>query len=142
MDGIAVDAALTVGARETSPMSLRVGTDACWVDTGDPLPEGRNAVIMAEHVQALEDGTLEILAPVAPWEHVRSMGEDIVATEMVVPEGRALSAVDLGAITAAGCAEVRVRRRPRVAIVPTGTELVEPGTPLKPGDIVDFNSVV
>src|SRR5947207_7451350 len=97
---------------------------------------------MAEQVQDLGEGRLEILASVAPWQHVRPMGEDVVATELVLPENHALSAVDLGALIAAGHTSVPVRRRPRVAILPTGSELVEPGQPLKPGDIVDFNSVV
>jgi putative molybdopterin biosynthesis protein len=142
MDGIAVRAEETVGASETSPVQLKVGDQATWVDTGDPLPPSTNAVIMAEHVQEIGHGVLEILAPVAPWSHVRSMGEDIVASELVLPESHRLTAVDLGAVTAAGFTHLGVRRRPRVAVLPTGTELVQPGTPLKPGDIVDFNSVV
>src|SRR5919201_241505 len=142
MDGIAVRAEVTVCATETAPVHLKVGEPATWVDTGDPLPPDTNAVIMAEHLQELREGLLEILAPVAPWQHVRPMGEDVVASELVLPEGRRLTAVDLGAITAAGHTRICVRRRPRVAVLPTGTELVEPGTPLKPGLIVDFNSVV
>ena len=142
MDGIAVRAEDTLGASESSPLQLRVGQQATWVDTGDALPPETNAVIMAEHVQDLGDGRLEILASVAPWQHVRPMGEDLVATELVLPENHALSAVDLGAIVAAGHTCVSVRRRPRVAILPTGSELVEPGAPMPPGAIVDFNSVV
>jgi putative molybdopterin biosynthesis protein len=143
MDGIAVRAEDTLGASETAPGHLTVGAQAIWVDTGDPLPPETNAVIMAENVQDLGDGRLEILASVAPWQHVRPMGEDVVATELVLPANHLLTAVDLGAVVAAGHTHVRVRRRPRVAILPTGTELVEAGkTPLEPGDIVDFNSVV
>ncbi|MCC7106745.1 MAG: molybdopterin biosynthesis protein [Chloroflexi bacterium] len=140
MDGIAVRAEETVGASETNPLRLTVGMQATWVDTGDPLPPDANAVIMVEHVQTIDDATLEIMAPVAPWQHVRAMGEDIVATELVVPEGHLLTPVDLGAVVAAGLSEVAVRRRPRIAVLATGSELVEPGTPLKPGDIVEFNS--
>jgi putative molybdopterin biosynthesis protein len=143
MDGIAVRAEDTLGASETAPGCLEVGAQAIWVDTGDPLPPETNAVIMAENVQDLGDGRLEILASVAPWQHVRPMGEDVVATELVLPANHVLTAVDLGAIVAAGHTSVSVRRRPRVAILPTGTELVEAGkAPLEPGDIVDFNSVV
>lgn len=143
MDGIAVRAEETLGASESAPMQLRVGEQATWVDTGDPLPPETNAVIMAEQVQDLGDGRLEILASVAPWQHVRPMGEDLVATELVLPENHVLSAVDLGALVAAGHTRVAVRRKAKVAIVPTGTELVEGGTtPLNPGAIVDFNSVV
>ena len=143
MDGIAVRADETLGASETSPLQLAVGTQATWVDTGDPLPPDTNAVIMAEQVQDLGDGRLEIMAAVAPWQHVRPMGEDLVATELVLPENHTLSAVDLGAVTAAGHTCIDVRCRPRVAILPTGSELVEAGrAPLQPGAIVDFNSVV
>src|SRR5437870_11684794 len=143
MDGIAVRADETLGASETSPLQLAVGTQATWVDTGDPLPPDTNAVSMATQVQDLGDGRLEILAAVAPWQHVRPMGEDLVATELVLPENHLLGAVDLGALVAAGHTSLKVRRQPTVAILPTGTELVEAGaTPLQPGAIVDFNSVV
>src|SRR5919204_5951222 len=86
MDGIAVRAEETLGASETSPLQLRLGSQASWVDTGDPLPPDTNAVIMAEQVEDLGDDRLEILAAVAPWQHVRPMGEDLVATELVLPE--------------------------------------------------------
>lgn len=142
MDGIAVRAEDTLGATETAPARLELGRQAVWVDTGDPLPGAMNAVIMAEHVQEVEHEHVEIVGAVAPWQYVRAMGEDVVATEMVLPENRPLGAVDLGAIAAAGHTLVRVRRRPSVAILPTGSELVEPGSPLTPGAIVDFNSVV
>ncbi|MBV9169856.1 MAG: molybdopterin biosynthesis protein [Chloroflexi bacterium] len=143
MDGIAVQAEATYGASETNPLRLKVGAEAMWVDTGDPLPPETNAVIMAEQVQEVAERTeVEIMAPVAPWQHVRPMGEDVVATELVLPANHCLSAVDLGAAVAAGHTRVTVRRRPHVAVIPTGSELVEPGSDLKPGDIVDFNSVV
>jgi molybdopterin molybdotransferase/putative molybdopterin biosynthesis protein len=142
MDGIAVRAADTIGASESAPLTLRLNDQATWVDTGDPLPPETNAVIMAEQVQEVGADRLEILASVAPWQHVRPMGEDLVATELVLPENHALTAIDLGAVIAAGHTCVRVRRRPRIAILPTGSELVEPGQPLRPGDIVDFNSIV
>jgi putative molybdopterin biosynthesis protein len=142
MDGIAVRSEDTLGASETSPLRLRLGAQATWVDTGDPLPPRTNAVIMAEQVQELPGDVVEIMASVAPWQHVRPMGEDVVATELVLPENHLLGPVDLGALIAAGHTRVHVRRRPTVAILPTGSELVEPGAPLRPGDIVDFNSVV
>src|SRR5436190_3238437 len=141
MDGAAVRAEDTLGASEATPIRLRVRDQAAFVDTGDPLPPGTNAVIMIEHVQQLGD-EIEIMAPVAPWQHVRSMGEDIVATELVLPEGKTLGPVDLGAAAASGRAQIAVRRKPRVAIFPTGSELVEPGTNVKPGDIIEFNSLM
>ncbi|MBM3946628.1 MAG: molybdopterin biosynthesis protein, partial [SAR202 cluster bacterium] len=141
MDGIAVRAEETVGATETSPVRLRHETQFHRVDTGDPVPLGFNAVVMAEHVHDADGATVELQAPVAPWQHVRPLGEDIVATELVVPENHRLRPVDLGAIAASGVTEVAVRRCPRVAVIPTGSELVPPGGPLKPGDIVEYNSL-
>lgn len=145
MDGYAVLAERARGASETRPVRLRIGQAAFYVDTGDPLPQGTNAVIMVEDVQVIGEGgeqEIEILAPVAPWQHVRAMGEDMVATELILPANRLLRAQDIGAAAGAGHAELLVRRRPRVAILPTGTELVAPGSALNPGDIVEYNSLV
>jgi putative molybdopterin biosynthesis protein len=153
MDGYAVRAADTVGATETSPLTLTLtdgpapgGRAAQPVNTGHPLPPWANAVIMIEHVQPVESGgrpAIVIRAAVAPWQHVRPMGEDIVATELVLPANHLLRPVDLGAIAGAGYAEVAVYRRPRVAIIPTGSELVpvEHGAPA-PGQIIEYNSLV
>lgn len=142
MDGIAVRAADTVGARETAPVKLTPGEQAVWVDTGNAMPPEFDAVIMVEVVDETADGGLEIRAPVAPYQHVRPLGEDIVATELVLPENHLLRPVDLGACAAAGLDAVAVRRRPRVAVIPTGSELVPAGSALEPGDIVEFNSLV
>jgi putative molybdopterin biosynthesis protein len=147
MDGVAVRAAETVGATETRPLTLTIGDQAVWVDTGDPLPAGYDAVIMIEHLHQVDDDHLQIMASVAPWQHVRPLGEDIVATELVLPENHRLTPVDLGACAAAGLVELPLRRLPQVAIIPTGNELVplggglKPGD-LKPGDIVEFNSLM
>jgi putative molybdopterin biosynthesis protein len=139
---VALRAVDTVGASETNPLRLRLGDQAVWVDTGDPLLPGLDAVVMIEHVQDLGQGDIEIMQAVAPWQHVRPLGEDIVATELVLPAGHLLGPFDLGAIAAAGHTQVEVHRQPRVAILPTGTELVAPGAELKPGDIVEFNSIM
>src|SRR5690349_21011345 len=165
MDGVAVRASDTFGASEISPRRLAVGSQAIWVDTGDPLPPDSDAVIMAEHVQTIDEQTIEIVAAVAPWQHVRPLGEDIVATELVLPENHRLRPVDLGALAAAGHVDVAVRRCPRVAIIPTGTELVSlenkddgrwkvddkdasssivhrPSSIPPPGAIIEFNSLI
>ncbi len=148
VDGYAVVAEETVGATETSPKRLRLGKQAVYVDTGDPLPQGKNAVLMREHVNLVrEEGddvpptTIEIIQPIAPWKNVRLMGEDIVISQLIVPTNHKLRPQDVGAIAGAGHESVIVRRRPRVAIQPTGTELVPPGAPLHPGDIIEFNSL-
>ncbi|MEW6307829.1 MAG: molybdopterin biosynthesis protein [Bacillota bacterium] len=140
MDGVAVRAAVTRGASEASPLKLVLGRDAIPVDTGDVLPPGADAVIMAEDLHETA-GHVEIMAAAAPWQHVRPIGEDVVASEVVVPQGQRLSAYDLGALLAAGLTDVEVRRRPLVTIIPTGTELVEPGAASPaPGAVIEFNS--
>ena len=141
MDGAAVRSRETVGATETSPVRLRLRDQAAWVDTGDPVPPGFDAVVMMEHLHRVGD-EIELQASVAPWQHIRPLGEDIVATELVLPEGHVLRPQDLGAIAASGLSEVTVRRKPRVAIIPTGSELVPTGQALKPGDIIEYNSLM
>ena len=144
MDGIAVHAADTVGATETAPVTLSVGAQAVWVDTGDAMPPGANAVVMIEHVQreAGDASIVRVLEAVAPWQHVRPLGEDIVATELVLPENHRISPVDLGACAAAGLTSIPVRRRPSVSIIPTGNELVPIHATRRPGDIPEFNSLI
>jgi len=145
MDGYAVRSEETRGASETSPLLLRVGEQAIPVDTGDPLPLGMNAVIMIENTQPVwQEGVdyIEILSAVAPWADVRPMGEDMVATELVLPANHRLRPQDVGAIAGSGHTQVTVYRRPRVAILPTGTELVKPGSALQPGDIIEYNSLM
>ncbi|MBN2471680.1 MAG: molybdopterin biosynthesis protein, partial [Anaerolineae bacterium] len=133
MDGYAVRARDTRGATETAPVLLQEGTPdsaerpAQAVNTGYPLPVWADAVIMIEHVQPLPDGALAIRSAVAPWQHVRPLGEDMVATELVLPANHVLRPVDLGAAAGCGHATLAVRRRPRVAILATGSELVAPG---------------
>ena len=141
MDGIAVNADDTHGAARTAPKRLKIGSQAHWVDTGNAMPAGTNAVIMVEDVQVIgEEAEIQAAAP--PWQHVRPLGEDIVATELVLPENHLIRPHDLGAMAAAGLTEVPVRRKPRVAVIPTGSELVPLGAPLAPGKIPEFNSLM
>ena len=153
MDGYAVRSAETAGALPTAPLSLQYETQTVYVDTGDPLPEWANAVIPIENVEPLnEDGQLSggerypqairIRAAVAPWAHVRPMGEDMVATQLVLPTGHTLRPADLGAIAGCGHDRVQAARKPRVAVIPTGTELVAVGEPVRRGDIIEYNSLV
>ncbi len=151
MDGYAVRAQDTHGATETSPKQLVLAEGSAQaVNTGHALPSWANAVIMIEHTQpvTLADGrsAIEIRAAVPPWHHVRPMGEDMVATELVLPANHKLRPVDLGALAGSGHAEVAVYGRPRVAIIPTGSELVAVETAvsdgLQPGQIIEYNSLV
>ncbi|RME25035.1 MAG: molybdopterin biosynthesis protein [Deltaproteobacteria bacterium] len=144
VDGYAVRAGDCEGASETSPVYLEPGSQAVEVNTGEPLPEGYDAVVMVEHTNLVErEGSpaVEIMQPVHPWQNVRLVGEDIVAGELVVPRNKVLQPADLGAIAAAGHGTVAVRRKPRVAVIPTGSELVPAGRDPVPGKIYEFNSI-
>jgi len=153
MDGFAVKANETVDASPGSPLVLEINSQAIYVDTGDMLPEGMDAVIPIENVESL-DGSgkisediriparIRIRAAVSPWSHVRPMGEDMVATQLVLAAGQVLRPVDLGAIAASGNTSVRVARKPRVAIIPTGSELIPVGAPVYAGSIIEYNSLV
>jgi putative molybdopterin biosynthesis protein len=143
MDGFAVASAATRGAREGEPVVLRRGEAAVLVDTGDPLPPQCDAVIMIEEVEERDDGTIAIRAPAAPGQHVRGIGEDVVASEVVVGARRRLRPADLAAIASTGICEIDVIRRPRVGIITTGTELVDPSIAAPPrGAILDSNGVL
>jgi len=146
MDGIAVKAEKTFGVTEERPRVLTLGKDAVFVDTGDPLPEFANAVIMIEKVQPLDENSVEIRTAAYPWQHVRKVGEDIVTKEMLFPRNHEITSYDVGAMVAAGVLEVEVYKRPRLLIIPTGNELVSPEDAdereLQPGEIVEFNSSV
>jgi putative molybdopterin biosynthesis protein len=141
MDGFAVRANDTQNATETNPVQLQDTAQAYAVNTGDPIPAEMNAVIMIEDVQE-HDGTIEIVKPVAPWQHVRMMGEDMVATEIVIPANHVLRPVDIGAIAGCGHHQVAVHRAPRVVIIPTGSELVSAGTAPEKGQLIEYNSLV
>ncbi|MFC5948042.1 molybdopterin biosynthesis protein [Pseudonocardia lutea] len=141
MDGIAVRADDTVGAAETTPVVLDPDRFEV-VDTGDPLPAGYDAVVMRENVHRTADGGAELRAAVAPYQHVRSIGEDISAAELLLPEGHRLRAVDVAACAAAGVTELDVRRAPVVVVVPTGDEIRPIGTEPAPGEILDTNSLM
>lgn len=142
MDGYAVQAAATRDATETRPLRLRLDAEAFAVNTGDPLPPGTNAVIMIEDVQFTPDDQIEIRAPVAPWQHIRLMGEDMVAAELVLPVNHRLRPVDLGAIAGSGHSAVTVRRKPKVVIIPTGDELIPANQTPQPGQTIEYNSLM
>ncbi len=146
MDGIAVRAEATFGASEAQPLELRIGESAQFVNTGEVLPPGTDAVIMIEHVQELGDDRLRIEAPAFPWQHVRKVGEDIVATELLFTRHHRVRPYCLGALLAGGVLSVAVKRRPRVLIIPTGLEIVDPdsldGAAPAPGTIIESNGAV
>jgi putative molybdopterin biosynthesis protein len=153
MDGFAMQAGMTEGALPTQPITIRSGEELSYVDTGDALPEWANAIIPIENVEPVDaDGNpaedvrhpyaIRIRATATPWQHIRLMGEDIVSSQLILPTGHALRPVDLGAVAASGQTMVLVTRRPKVAILPTGSELVPIGEPVSPGAIIEYNSLV
>ena len=146
MDGIAVKAARTFGASDEQPLQLTVDEEAWFVNTGAPLPEATDAVVMIEQVHQPDPGLVELRAPAFPWQHVRRVGEDMVAGEMMLPHHHRLSATDLAALLTAGVFEVTVLQRPRVTIIPTGSELIDWQDAMtaapRPGVIIESNSVL
>jgi putative molybdopterin biosynthesis protein len=146
MDGFAVLATDTFGAGPDRTLRLRIGEQTWPVNTGHPLPPHTDAVIMIENVHFVDDDNFEIDQALVPWQNVRRVGEDFVAAEMILPGRRVITAYDLGALLAGGVAHVSVIQRPRVLLVPTGSELIPPETlgQREPsvGETVEFNTVV
>jgi putative molybdopterin biosynthesis protein len=146
MDGIAVDAANTFGASEDSPVILVPGKSAFWINTGHTLPPDTNAVIMIENLNIIDEHNIEIEAPVFPWQYVRKMGEDIVATGILFARGHKISSYSLGALLSGGIFRAEVYKNPKVLIIPTGSELKQwheiKAEEMKPGDVIESNSTV
>ena len=140
MDGVAVVAARTKYASEREPLLMTLGEDYKIVDTGDPIKSPYDAVIMAEDIIEVDDEHIKIMESVPGWQHVRPVGEDIVAGEMILPSNHQIRAVDIGVLLAGGILEIPVLSKPRVGIIPTGTEIIKPYDNPKEGDIIDSNS--
>ena len=162
MDGIAVKAEITFGASETRPKELLIGKDAFFVNTGHVLPENTDAVIMIEHIHTQEEcknalfykngykngsaQRIRIEAPAFPWQNVRKMGEDIVATELLFPQNHLITPYCVGALLSGGIFSISVKKKPKVLIIPTGSELADWRSntieALEPGQIFETNSFV
>ena len=141
MDGIAVRAADTFGATDTTPVVLTPDRFTV-VDTGDQIPEGCDAVVMVEEIVPQADGSVMIHGAAAPWQHIRQIGEDVCAGEMILPGYTAVSPAAIGAMIAGGVLQVPVIRRPVVGIIPTGDEIVSPCADPEPGQILEFNGAI
>jgi putative molybdopterin biosynthesis protein len=141
MDGVAVKAKATFGAAERTPVTLSP-KEFTVVDTGDPLPEGTDAVIMVEDLIDAAGGCYTIIAPVRPWQNVRQVGEDLCMGDMIAPTSTVLTPPLLGALLAGGVTRVSVKKRPRFGIIPTGDEIVKPTGNPGVGEIIEFNSVI
>lgn len=141
MDGVAVNAKVTFGATETTPVTLS-SEQYIELDTGDPIPDGCDAVIMVEDIVRNADDSITIHAAAAPWQHIRQIGEDVCAGEMILPAHVSVTPSAIGAMIAGGVLEIEVICKPVVGIIPTGDEIIPPCANPKPGDILEFNSSI
>lgn len=140
MDGIAVKSSATYEADESTPLRIKLNEDFVYVDTGDVIEEPYDSVIMIEDIVEIDDKTVEIIRAASPWQHVRPVGEDIVASEMIVSAFHKIRPVDIGALLSGGLIEIEVIKKPKIGIVPTGTEIIEPEEEIGPGKIIESNS--
>ena len=138
MDGIAIKYGSSIGATETRPITLYEGSDFVWVDTGDPIPDGFDSVIMIEDLERSTGNEVVIRSPVAPYQHVRKIAEDIAAPELLIQKGAVIRSLDLACLGASGLSEVEVISHPKICFIP---ELVKIGQTPKAGQIIEFNSV-
>ena len=140
MDGIAVKSAETAEAGEERPLALSLGSGYRIIDTGDPVKSPFDAVIMAEDVMETGEGVVTITKSVPGWQNVRPIGEDIAAGEMLLPSHHTIRPVDIGVLLAGGILNLEIFKKPKVSIIPTGTEIIMPHENPKEGDIIDSNS--
>ncbi|BCU80500.1 molybdopterin biosynthesis protein [Polycladomyces abyssicola] len=142
MDGVAVRAEMTVQAAPDNPVQLSLGREAIWIDTGDPLPDFADAIIPVEQIGVVDEQKVQIFNPVPSWKHIRMVGEDVCAGETILPANHRIRPIDLGVMLASGVEEVSVWKPPRVAVIPTGSELVLPGQAPERGQIVESNGTM
>jgi len=140
MDGVAVNASVTFGATDATPVTLKIGETAFWINTGAPMPPGTNAVIMVEHLLEAGPDTFEIRSAAHPWQHVRPVGEDIIKGDLLLVSGQPITPPDVAALLNAGVFSLKVKPRPRIAILPTGSELISPEKDPEPGQVIESNS--
>src|SRR3974390_844166 len=160
VDGFALHAADTVGAGDTTPKILRLNAEviasgdspkltvergtATAIATGGVMPRGADAVVMIEHTELTSDGapSLELRRAAAPGQFVSYAGSDIARGETLLRRGTRVGSREIGMLAACGLAAVEVVRRPKVAVLSTGNELVAPGSPLKSAGVYDSNSAI
>lgn len=139
MDGITVISSHTIHASEKNPVYLKPEQDYIEIDTGDMICRPYDAVIMAEDLIEVDDG-YKIIAPTHPFSHVRAIGEDIVSQEMVLPSHHMIRSIDIPVLLSAGIREISVIKKPTVAIIPTGDEMIDYHQNLEDNQIIETNS--
>jgi putative molybdopterin biosynthesis protein len=142
MDGIAIKARATAGATDTTPVFLQEGTDFVRVDTGDPLPDEFDAVVMIEDVIEIGNDSIKLISASSPWQNIRQIGEDICAGEMILPSNTKIEPAAVGALLAGGILRVKVKKRPIVGLIPTGDEIISPVEYPEKGKIIEFNTSI
>jgi putative molybdopterin biosynthesis protein len=161
VDGFAVRADDTVGASDRAPRTLTLNSEiltpgtepqlsvtrgtATLIATGGMVPRGADAVVMVEHTDAYDrDGTtlIEVRRPAAPGQFIAFAGSDLARGETVLRAGQMLTSREIGMLAAVGCAVIEVWRRPRVAIISTGDEIIAPGDAMRPGAVYDSNAAI
>lgn len=164
MDGVVVRARDTYEASESSPITLKINQDFHFINTGNPIPFGFDAVIKIEDINPLNEfkreknkdisndfnhdskeeniKEIKIFSAVSPGQHIRNIGEDVVANQLIIPVNHKIRPVDMGALLAGGVNQLFVRKKPKVAVIPTGDELITPGEEISPGKIIEYNSQI
>lgn len=155
VDGYAVVSKDTFGASESLPAFLNIigkvemgeaasisvsGGKCVYVPTGGMIPDGADGMLMIEYVELLDEGLLAAHSPVAPGENIIFIGDDVKQGEKVLAKGRVIRSQDIGVLCAAGISRVKVSRRPRVAVVSTGDEIVDPFGEIRLGQVRDINT--
>ncbi|WP_038057421.1 gephyrin-like molybdotransferase Glp [Thermodesulfobacterium hydrogeniphilum] len=155
VDGYAVNAADTFGAKETSPTYLTLKGEismgeipsfelkrgeCAYIHTGGMLPPGANAVVMVEHTSLAGGNLVEIFKAVSPYENVILRDEDAKKGEVIIPAGKRLKPQDIGALAGLGISEIKVVKKPKIAIILTGDEIIPHTEKITPGKVRDINS--